>query len=291
MSKDFSHKNLRNKMFLKEDLRNARFTNSDLRGADFSGADLTGADMSGIKTGITPLNTFFIFLVTLAVSFFSGYVAMLAGKTAQEMIRSADSRLKAAGVISLALIVLFIVLSWLRGVRNAIQKLFIPVCLIALTLSFVSYWTGVGTGMGMLYLILTCFLVAVMFIVGTVARAAAGTLSSTFIFIIVALGGGMFGKSLGGGIGTVIMAISCAVISKKALRGAKGFESLRKIAYLITAKWGTSFRNSKLVNASFKKGKLQNVDFTNADVSSVDWGDSKQINCLADEGKIAIKQT
>jgi hypothetical protein len=59
-----------------------------------------------------------------------------------------------------------------------------------------------------------------MFIVGTIARAAARTLSN-ILFMIVALSGGMFGKSVGGGIGTVAMAIACALMSKELLSGAK----------------------------------------------------------------------
>ena len=289
MEKNYSNKKLQKASFKNQDLSFARFAGSDLRGADFSGANLSGANFTAVKTVIIPANTVLIFLAALLVSLLSGYVAMLAGKTVQEMVASGDGRVKAAGITSLVLIVLFIALSWWRGVGSAIRKLILPVGLVALVIGLVSYLTGAGTGMGMLYLVLVCFLVAVMFIVGTVARAAAGTLSSTFIFVIVALGGGMFGKSLGGGIGTVVMAVSCALISKKALSGAKGFEGLRKIASFITEKWGTSFRNSKLVDASFIQSKLQNVDFTNADLSSVNWGDSKKINCLTSENKFTVK--
>lgn len=47
-----------------------------------------------------------------------------------------------------------------------------------------------------------------MCIVGTIARATANSLS-LIIFIVVGLAGGMYGRSVGGGVGTVIMAISC----------------------------------------------------------------------------------
>jgi uncharacterized protein YjbI with pentapeptide repeats len=95
----------------------------------------------------------------------------------------------------------------------------------------------------------------------------------------------MFGKSLGGGIGTVIMAISCAVISKKALSGAKGFEGLRRIAHSITSKFGTSFRDTRLSHANFSGSKIRNSDFSNADISTVNWGDSKKINCVIQENR------
>ena len=142
----------------------------------------------------------------------------------------------------------------------------------------------------MLYLVLCLFLVVLMFIVGTIARAAAGSLSTDLIFLIVAMGGGMFGKSLGGGLGTVIMAISCAIISKKALKGAKGFESLQKIASYITMRYGTSFRQSNLTEADFSESKIKNADFTYADVSMVNWRDSEKTNCIDGEELITERK-
>jgi uncharacterized protein YjbI with pentapeptide repeats len=132
----------------------------------------------------------------------------------------------------------------------------------------------------MLYLVLALVLVVVMFVVGTIARATAGALSG-FLFIIVALSGGMFGKTVGGGIGTVIMAISCAMISKKALKGAPGFEGLQKIAFYFTSKFGTSFRQCHMANADFSQSKtIRNADFSNANIAFVHWGDSKKVNCI-----------
>ena len=131
----------------------------------------------------------------------------------------------------------------------------------------------------MLYLVISLFFLVVMFIIGTVARAAAGMLSN-ILFIIVAIAGGMFGKSIGGGIGTVIMALSCAQISKRALSGAKGFETLRKIAFSITSRFGTSFRKAKLAGSDFTGSKIHNADFSNADISQVKWDGAKKMNCI-----------
>jgi uncharacterized protein YjbI with pentapeptide repeats len=123
----------------------------------------------------------------------------------------------------------------------------------------------------------------VMFIVGTIARATAGTLSN-ILFIIVAISGGIFSKSVGGGLGTTILAIACMQISKRALSGAKGFESMRKIAMFVTKKFGTSFRNSNLSEAHFTHSNIKNSDFTGANISSVKWNDAKTTNCLKDVG-------
>jgi len=281
MIKNYAGKNLQEISFKDEDLSYADFTGSDLRGADFSGSNLSGADFSQAKTGITPANKVIIFFIALIVSFMSGYIAMLTGYTTRQMLFSDNRNEKIAGILSLILVLFFIIYSYLHGVGNAIRTLIIPVVSIAALIGIANYILGIGTGRGMLYLILTLVLMSVMFIVGVAARATAGTLSSTILFLAVAMGGAMFGKSLGGGVGTVVMALSCAVISKRALSGAKGFGVLQKIAAYITRKFGTSFRDTKLADTDFSHSKkIINCDFTNADVSAANWGKSKRVNCL-----------
>jgi len=287
MAKDYSQKNLRNTTFKGEDLSYARFSDSDLRGADFTSANLTGAIFTQVRTGITPLNTALLFTLALAISLVSGYVAMLAGQTVQTMLKSHDSNVRIAGIVTSAITVLFIAYALWKGVHNAITHLIIPVVALGIVVGLIAYFSGLGTGLGMLYLVAALLLVAAMFIVGIIARTAAGAISN-ILFVIVALSGGIFGKSVGGGIGTVIMAISCALISKRALSGAKGFEGLKKIANYITRKFGTSFRNSKLTEANFSQSKIYNSDFTNADLSFVNWGNSKRVNCVTDVKKMTV---
>jgi uncharacterized protein YjbI with pentapeptide repeats len=284
---DYANKNFQNASFKKQDLSHTNFSRSDLRGADFSGANLTGTDLTNVRTGVRPLDSVLIFLAALGVSLLSGYIAMLTGRTVQFMLKSGDPLMGAAGIITMVLAVLFIVYAYLKGGGATIRNLIIPACVIALILGLVAYFTQVGTGMGMLYIILSTILLTIMFIVGTIARAVAGTLSN-ILFIIVALTGGMFGKTVGGGIGTVVMAIGCALISKRALSGVKGFEALRRISFGITRKFGTSFRNTKLTGANFSQSKIKNADFTNADLAEVNWGDSKKINCINDENKLFV---
>lgn len=279
MAKDNSNKDFRNASFKNEDLAYANFSGSNLRGADFTGSDLTGADLSNSRTGITPTNAVYIFLVALAVSLLSGYIAMLAGHTMQELLHSNEKRLKIAGWVTVVVVILFIIYSIWKGVGSAIRHLIIPVCSILIILGVIALVTGLGTGSGVFYVILSFLLTVVMFVVGTIARAAAGSLSD-ILFTVVALAGGVFGKTVGGGVGTVIMALSCMAISKRALAGAKGFESLRKVAAFITVKFGTSFRKSRLVNTNFSHSKVRNADFTDANISSVNWGNSKKFNCI-----------
>lgn len=286
----YSNKNLQKASFKNEDLSNTSFAGSDLRGADFTGSNLSGADLANARTGLTSLTIILIFIGALAVSLLSGYIAMLAGRTVQLMIASEDSKVRTAAILCAVIVLLFIIYCYLRGINNAVKNLIIPVVILGVLIGVIAKVSGLGTGKGMLYLVVTLILVAIMFIVGTVARATAGTLSSAILFVVVALGGGMFGKSVGGGLGTVIMAISCAVISKRALTNAKGFDDLKKIATFITRRFGTSFRNTVLSNANFAESKIYNADFTDAETSMANWGDSKKINCISGNTIITDKK-
>jgi hypothetical protein len=194
------------------------------------------------------------------------------------MLLSDVERVRLAGVVSMCLMLLFIIYAYIKGVGTAVAGLIVPVLIIAVLIGAVNLILGNDTA-PMLYLILSLVLIVVMVIVGTVARAAAGVLSG-ILFVVVALSGGIFGKSLEGGIGTVIMAIACAMISKRALSGAKGFDGLKMIACYITSKFGTSFRQATLKNANFSHGRIRNADFTEADLSNVHWDGLKRINCI-----------
>lgn len=289
MKTDHSKRNLQKASFKNENLANVNFSGSDLRGADFTGSNLTNANFTSVRTGITPLNLTWLFIGSLVISLLSGYIAMLAGRTVQLMLASKDPNIRFAGIATCALSLIFIIYAWWKGGRNAFRHLLFPVLVLSVIIAIVAKISGLGTGYGMIYQVIALCLLGVMFVVGTICRAAAGSLSN-ILFLIVALSGGMFGRSVGGGIGTVIMAIACMQVSKRALSNVKGFEFLQKVASLVTRKFGTSFRNTKLEGANFSHSKIRNADFTNADVSLVNWGDSKKDNCLVNEKIITEKK-
>jgi hypothetical protein len=281
MPKYYSTDDLHKKTsFANRDLRLARFYASDLRGVDFSGSDLSGASFVNVRTGITSLNIFLIFLGAMMVSILSGYIAMLAGSTVQKMLASSDEKIRIAGIATIIITIFFIVYCYWKGGRSAVLQMMVPLFILSVVIGGIGYFSGIGTGKGMLYEILALVLVVVMFIVGAIARATAGMLSNV-LFVIVAVTGGVFGKTVGGGIGTVVMGISCALISKRALSGAKGFEDLKKLSGFFTSKLGTSFRNCMLADADFSESKIiRNSDFSNSDISFVYWGQSQKLNCI-----------
>jgi uncharacterized protein YjbI with pentapeptide repeats len=279
MEKDYSNKDLQNASLTNEDFSHANFSGSDLRGADLSGSNFTGADFSNARTGIATPNVVFLFIGALAVSLLSGYVAAQVGRVIREMLGDPEQKVRIAGIITIVLLILYIAYALWKGGHNAMRNLVIPTIIVALLVAIIARISGLGTGKGMLYQIFALVLTVAMVYVGTVSRAVAGNLSN-ILFTIVALAGGMFGKSIAGGIGPVILAIFCALISKRALANAKGFEALRKVVALVTKKYGTSFRNTKLSNTNFSQAKLHNADFTNADITSVTWEDANKFNCI-----------
>jgi hypothetical protein len=183
-----------------------------------------------------------------------------------------------AGYLAAIIFVLFAVLAVRRGVGHAAKQIIVPVVFFAAALAVISYFSGFGNGHGVSYLILSLVLIVVMFGVGTIARVVAGSLS-TVMFWVVAVLGSVYGRSVGGGIGTVIMAIACVQISKRALSGAKGFELLTRMASLVTEKFGTSFRAARLDLADFSQTILHNADFTNSSTRSARWDNCQKINC------------
>ena len=276
---DYSDKNLRGVSFADQDLRYASFVNSDLRGADFSGANLNGVDFTLVKTGITPFKVVLIFIVAVIISMSSGYAAMLVVQTLETMLASQNQQVRMAGYLAIIIALVFILYTSWKGGGNAVKTLILPAIFLALLVSLTAYLSGFGTGMGMLYLVLSLILIVFMFVAGAVARVVADA-ASNILFVFVAFSGGLFGDSIGGDISTLTLSLANAFISKRALSGAEGFILLRKVAMVITRKFGTSFRNTKMVNARFFRAKVLNADFSDTDISEVNWGGAKKINCI-----------
>jgi len=282
---DFSGKNLQGKSFKGTDLQCTNFSGSDLRGADFSGAKLSGADFSNAVTGMKISSKILIFIFALLFSLCSGYIAMLAGSTTQGMIKSADSHERISGYITIAFLVIFTGFASWKGIFKAIRNVLPFLIAIPIVLGLFMLLSGLGTGKGAYYGFLVMLLMTLMFVVGTISRVTAGTLASNILFLIVAIGGGFFGRSVGGGLGTIVMAISCAYISKHALKAENPTSMLWKIALSIGTYFGTSFKNADLTQAIFRDASVRNTNFSGANLTEVDWTNAKKQYILTDNEK------
>ena len=92
---EYSNKDFQKASFRDEDLSDVNFSGSDLRGANLSGSNFVGANFSNVRTGIPPMIVVWLFLVSLATSLLSGYIAMLTGRTIQGLLKSGDPLLGA----------------------------------------------------------------------------------------------------------------------------------------------------------------------------------------------------
>jgi uncharacterized protein YjbI with pentapeptide repeats len=275
MSVDYSQRDLQGKRFKSKDLHGSDFSGADLRGADFSFADLHGARFKNAKQGIRPRSKVYVFVFALVLSLLSGYIAMLAGTTVQGMVRSTDWRLEASGYILVFFFVIFTGAALWKGLNIAITRVLIALIAITIVLGCTMYLAGVGSGMGAVYGVFVLALMTIMFVIGTVARTTIGTLGSNILFLAIALGGGMFGRSVGGGIGTIVMALACALISKRALKDQTD-SYLKRIAVTISSWFGTSFAHADLRNADFSDSEIRNTNFFNANLTDVNWNNTKK---------------
>jgi hypothetical protein len=291
MVMDFTNQTLRGRRFQRQNLEDADFSGTDLRGVDFSFANLKGARFVRVKTGITTASKLSLFLLSLVLSLLSGYIAMVSGKTAQVLLQSGEPMLRIGGYITTVFFLVFTIAAVWKGLFKVINTLLPIMIVTAIAMGLFMYLSGLGTGKGAIYGSLSLLLMAMMFIVGTIARATVGTLGSNLLFLVVALGGGMFGKSVGGGIATMIMAIACAVISKRALADESGKSVLKKIALRISSSLGTSFKNADLTNANFRDAELHNTDFSHAHLNGINWTRARGIFRLEDKDVLLHAKT
>jgi hypothetical protein len=273
---DFSDMNLQRMDFKYGDFGCYNFSNCDLRGTDFSSADLTGAVFSNVKIGIPPFAKASILVGAMVLSLLGGFVAVRLSQAIQVMFVSHNSYLRTSALAILIISGLFILISIWKGMGNTIKSFGLPVFILAALVATVAGLNGVESGMQ--YLMLTLMLIALMFIVGTIARVVAGKISNV-LFIATGVVGYMFSTNVADALGAFAIAISCSVISKRALINAKNFRTLRKIAFFMTERFGTSFRKSRLTSAKFNGTIIRNADFTDADTTLVSWDTCEQINC------------
>ena len=69
--------------------------------------------------------------------------------------------------------------------------------------------------------------------------------------VLVAVLGGLAAGQSNGGIAGVVVAVSLAVISKRAVRGDPRDRTLRRVAHRLIGRWGTQFVDADLTGADF----------------------------------------
>lgn len=240
------------------------FVNADLRSKNFDNLNLSQFVFENCKVGISLTNKVIIFFIAALLSLFAGYIAMKSGSLVQALIQAEKPRLQVAGYMICGFFLLVVIMAVWRGLNQSSVKLATTIIAFILLIGVIVFFVdGTAAGVGALYGVGAMLCVFIMLIVGAIARATAGSLQSTILFMIVAMGGGMFAKSIGGGVGTLIMTVATVLISKKALKN-RNPSLVKYVALRISTFFGTSFKNADLSAATFKDMKVENCNFDNA---------------------------
>lgn len=238
------------KSFRGRDLEGEDFSGRDLRGDDFTGASLRAARFAGARIGVAPRTGLVILLLSLLVALATG-IAIGWGVSVIRGRLQSDEWDKAAGGSTLALtvVVLVVLIGW-KGFDFAVRAIVI-------------FYAGVVTINIVAHLIWEDFewfelvrataliiFVGLAITAGMLGRVIGGVFGVWSVVLVAALGGFATGRAEGGLTG-VVVAVSLALISKRAVRGDPRDRTLRRIGHRLIRRHGTRFVDADLTGADF----------------------------------------
>lgn len=256
--------------FRGEALEGADFAGEDLRGADFTAADLRSADFRRARFGMSPR-------VGLAVLATGLVVAVAAGVAIGWSVDQTRDRLSAdqwdevaeGGSIGFVLVVLVALILW-RGFDFAF-KVAGAIYLVVLALQIVAnlVWEEFEWLAAVRATAIVIFLVLAI-LAGILGRLVGGVFGAWSV-ALVAVSGGLASGQAEGGVAGVVVAVSLAIISKRALRGDQRDRTLRQVAHLLVRRWGTRFVDADLSGADFSGTDASQSDIRGANLADVTW--------------------
>ena len=265
-NRDFRGRNLRNHDFAGRSLAGADFRDTDIRGTDFSAADLRGARFSRSRGGVPPLWAALVIAVALLLASLLGVVAALATTAMGQRLSAGEGTDRLAVLVIAAIGVAMITIAVFRDIEQAalvgvvvsaaVFSVVIPLLLIQGNFSAQAAATSV------------IWLVAIFgtFIVGALARAAAGIISPT-AFLIVAAAGALTARNAGGAIFAVLIAIAAVVFARRALANPGGAGRLHGSTRRLVLGRATTYRQANLTDAEFTDAVTGPSDFSDADIT------------------------
>ena len=256
--------------FRGQDLRGADFTGKDVRGADFTGADLRSASFRETKIGVAPRTGLAIMGLSLLVALFAG-VAIGWGVDEMRTRFNSDEwdQVAEGGILGLTILVLLGLIIW-KGFDFAIRAAIVfYVVVAAVTIAANVIWEEFEF---IVLLRATALLVFVILaiVAGMLGRVVGGVFGIWSVILVAALGGIATGQSEGG-IAGIVVAVSLAVISKRAVRGDPRDRSLRRFGHRMIRRRGTQFVDADLTGADFTGTDPSRCDARGATVDDVIW--------------------
>ena len=266
-------KNLQKHSFRGCDLRDADLEGCDVRGADFTGADLRGANLRRVQTGLRPAPMIGLAAVAVVVSIGVGVLSAWAGD-AEDNLLDAGGRYRAAGIVVLVELMVFLAVALWLGIRPALLVVAPAMIAVGVILGLIFKLGGLGTGEAAATSVLLIAAFAVIVVVAALARAVGGGLAPAML-VVAALAGMLAARHAGGGTAATGIALTTVLISRRALRGHPRHQGLRRFVLPLACAGGTRFRDADLRGARLDGARLRGSDFRGANLRGVNWERTK----------------
>jgi uncharacterized protein YjbI with pentapeptide repeats len=311
---DYRRANLRGESLRGKDLTGADFSYADIRGTDFADAALTGANFSYAKAGLQRRWLIVLIIFALLLAALSGLLVAIGGSLLGIILADRSRENLYVGAIALAIISVFLVVTFWRGVSTAFGFLAISIMsagvaavlwagIVALT------WAGIVAPTGAMQLanavgvIVTGAVAVVVIATGTITIAGsialAGIIGGLWTVTVTALIAiGLCGviaiafssaNSVADGIWlilhrhfidgfTVGIALLASYLGCLALFGNKKQVPIRNMALALATRHGTNFENSDLTDVDFSQASLKNTNLNQANITRTCWFQVRKLN-------------
>jgi uncharacterized protein YjbI with pentapeptide repeats len=294
MPKGVHRKNFKGKSFQGLNYTGKDFTGTDIRGTNFTKAILKGANFNQAQAGLQGhwltwwimVSLFLAAISGLASTLTSWFTALLFNKDNIQQVTILP------GVIVLVVLALLFIVTIRRGFTAAITTLaftvagstllvvfqvVIKVTVVTSVVPIIAAVVGVGALAG------TWIGALAITLAKAVAEDVAALMAMLMVVAVAAVAGYISKNLAKGDASTWILPIAVAVallnsyIGWRTLAGDKKFAWIHKIAVILAAIGGTSFRDAELTDANFTEAILKSTDFRGATLTHTRWYEAKKL--------------
>jgi len=251
-------------------LEGADFSGKDLRGADFTGADLRSANFREVKVGVAPRVGAVILGIGILIAIGTG---MVIGWAVDEIRKEATADewdvVATGGSLALIILVLLVLIVW-KGFDVALKWIGIfYVVVVAVNIVANLIWEEFEWRSLVRATALVVFVILAIS-AGLLGRVVGGVFGVWSVVLVAALGGLAIGQAEGG-IAGIVVAMSSAFISKRAVHGDERDRTLVHLAHRLIRRHGTQFVDADLTGADFTGTNAMRCDTRGATVTDVTW--------------------
>ena len=299
---DFKGISLRGQSFRGQNLSGADFSGADLRSTKFIDVDLRESKFTSAKCGLQKRWATFLLIVSWLLALISGAGSLLVSSFVLLIFDASLLRNQIVGWVSLVVIVCFLILFILKGIRiggisgMAIVAIAFTGTISAILIKVISTIVSATISVGLAGIV-SVAVISVGAIAGAVSEATLGT-GAILIAAIIPVSLTIIGSSEVANAGAISAALSLVFASSvsvtgifigwRAMKGDKRDAWINSFVIAVTSKVGTGFYQSDLTQADFSKAYLKNVDFSEATLSCTHWRDAFKIDRVC-PGKTYLK--